>query len=94
MEMWILKAFPVRAQQEMNTVVGSGRKAVVIQQQKQKKMNNNLSELSPTVLCKTNLYLVSDKVEELGRLSVVGIVSSFFAEEKKSWGGCNRIYET
>lgn len=85
MEMWILKAFPVRAQQEMNTVVGIGRKAVVvIQQQKQNKTNNNLSELSPTVLCKTNLYLVSDKIEELGRLSVVGIVSSFFAEEKKS----------
>lgn len=79
----------------MNTVVGTGRKAVVvIQQQKQNKTNNNLSELSPTVLCKTNLYLVSDKVEELGRLSVVGIVTSFFAEKKKSWGACNRIYET
>lgn len=78
----------------MNTVVGTGRKAVVVIQQQKQNKTNNLSELSPTVLCKTNLYLVSDKVEELGRLSVVGIVTSFFAEEKKSWGACNRIYET
>lgn len=30
MEMWMLKAFLVRAQEEMNTVVGTGRKAVVV----------------------------------------------------------------
>jgi hypothetical protein len=30
MEMWMLKAFLVRAQEEMNTVVGTARKIVVI----------------------------------------------------------------
>lgn len=41
------------------------------------KQNNNLCELSPIVLWKANLDLVSDKVgylgEELGKLSVGGM---------------------
>lgn len=60
---------------------------------------NNLSELSPTVLWKMNLDLVSNEVEELGRPSVVGIASSFLLGKRSlrrvgRGREDNRIYET
>lgn len=49
--------------------------------------------MSPTVLRKTNLYLVSDKVEELGRPSVVGIASSFLLRKRSLGVGGERLIE-